>query len=66
MAVNCFNVESDERRKIMVEQTEKENSNAMLNYKNNDWEVYHLVYKKELEDDLVLESFVQENNKYLI
>ena len=49
MAVNYSIVESEKRCKIIIEQTEKEISGNMLNYKKDDWEVDYLVYKKETE-----------------
>ena len=48
MAVDYFVCERNKRRKIMLEQTEKEHNGEMLNYDKDDLEREYLDYVKEL------------------
>ena len=48
MAVDHFVCERNKRRKIILEQTAKEQNGEMMNYDKESWEREYLDYMKEL------------------
>ena len=48
MAVDYFVTERNKRRKIMVDQTKKEESGEMLSYEKEEWEKEYLNYVNKI------------------